>query len=447
MLEKLLSSKESKIALFYSVTYFFTILGYNQNYSYLVLLFGIAFFSYAIFKYKQEGGVENTIFHLLIYSIPLSFVNIMGTRTKPLFLTWFNLLLLVLIMYLFVSFVLKINSIDFKKYPKNHKGFLISSIIFLVGIFCVILSSPNFISAASQAYYLVLFVVLLGLLVLNTPFLSFNGDSLKKSYKITAMSTAFFLIMQVTLFYIFNIEVGFHLRFIRSATDYRDAFAVVFADFSFLSLFLSSAIPLVWKQNKAITYRISSAVILLIASFLTSARTGLFCFVAVLAVIFYIEILKGSKISRKQKIYFSLILVVVGIALVGLLTLWRGNKLFDDSGRFDLMYKAVTLFKSNVLLGIGFGMKQYPGVIPHNIFFQYLAQGGLFLILPLLYYIYQCYLILFGQKKNIDLKYALMIILVGSQLIGNIVDSRFLLVIIMLILVGNENTWGIKKDE
>ncbi|WP_323616836.1 O-antigen ligase family protein [Erysipelothrix rhusiopathiae] len=447
MLEKLLSSKESKIALFYSVTYFFTILGFNQNYSYLVFLLGIAFFKYAIFNYKQEGGYENIIFHLLIYSVPLSFVNVMGSRTKPLFLTWFNLLLIVLIFYLFVSFALKINSIDFKKYPKNQKGFLVSSLIFLIGISCVILSLPNFISAASQAYYLVLFVVLVALFVLNTPFLSFNVNSLKKSYRITAVSTACFLVIQVFLFYAFNKEVGFHLRFIRSATDYRDAFAVVFADFSFLSLFLSSAIPLVWKNKRSITYRISSALILLLASFLTSARTGLFCFVVVLAVIFYVEILKGNKISRKQKIYFSLILVAVGIALVGLLTLWRGNKLFDDSGRFDLMYKAVTLFKSNVLLGIGFGMKQYPGVIPHNIFFQYLAQGGLFLILPLLYYIYQSYFILFNQKNNIDLKYALMIILVGSQLIGNIVDSRFLLVIIMLILVGNENKWEIKKDE
>lgn len=56
MLEKLLSSKESKIALFYSVTYFFTILGLNQNYSYLVCLLGIVFYSYVVFNYIQEVG-------------------------------------------------------------------------------------------------------------------------------------------------------------------------------------------------------------------------------------------------------------------------------------------------------------------------------------------------------------------------------------------------------
>ncbi|MDE8040906.1 hypothetical protein PT189_02220 [Erysipelothrix rhusiopathiae] len=56
MLEKLLSSKESKIALIYSVTYFFTILGFNQNYSYLVFLLGILFYSFVVFNYNQEGG-------------------------------------------------------------------------------------------------------------------------------------------------------------------------------------------------------------------------------------------------------------------------------------------------------------------------------------------------------------------------------------------------------
>lgn len=446
MLEKLLSNKQSRITLLYTVTYFFGILGFNQNYGFLVFLFGIVFFCYAIATYKQEGGVENTIFHLLIYSMPLSFVNLMGTRSKPLFLTWFNLLLIILILYLFVSFILKIKSIDLKKYSKNQKGFLISSFIFLVGISSVIFSSPNFISAASQAYYLVLFVVLLALLVLNSSFITFNIDSLKTSYRVVAFSTACFLIMQVILFYVFNVEVGFHLRFIRSATDYRDAFAVLFADFSFLSLFLSSAIPLAWSQDKSKLYRISNVFLLLLASFLTSARTGLFCFVAVLAVVFYVEILRGNKISRKQKISFSITLVVVGLMMVILLTLWRGNKLFDDSGRFELMSKAVTLFKSNVLLGIGFGMKEYPGVIPHNIFFQYLAQGGLFLILPLLYYIYQSYFVLFGKHQSMDLKYSLMIILVGSQLIGNIVDSRFLLIVTILILADN-NSREIKENE
>ena len=46
-----------------------------------------------------------------------------------------------------------------------------------------------------------------------------------------------------------------------------------------------------------------------------------------------------------------------------------------------LNQSALNVFYKNALTGIGFGMKSYRrlvGVIPHNIIYQSLAQGGLF---------------------------------------------------------------------
>lgn len=96
----------------------------------------------------------------------------------------------------------------------------------------------------------------------------------------------------------------------------------------------------------------------------------------------------------------------------------------------ELNKLALHIFLENPLFGVGLGGSNYTGMLPHNILFQYLVQGGLILTIPLFLFFLLVIYITFKKDKIIFA--GILCILIGSFFVPNIFDSRFLGAILMV---------------
>ena len=106
----------------------------------------------------------------------------------------------------------------------------------------------------------------------------------------------------------------------------------------------------------------------------------------------------------------------------------------SDSGRQILNARAFDIFINSPFIGVGFGSSTYGGTIPHNLIYQSLAQGGLLFTIPISLFFA---IILFSSfKRDKDLFFVLLTVLIGSMFIPNIFNSRFLSAILILFGIG-----------
>ncbi len=111
----------------------------------------------------------------------------------------------------------------------------------------------------------------------------------------------------------------------------------------------------------------------------------------------------------------------------------RGKAIFSDSGRKALNEIAFTVFLKNPLLGIGFGRENYKqlvGMLPHNILYQSLAQGGLVYTIPLILFMFL--VVWETYKRNSEILPVLLCVLVGGLFVPNLFNSRFVPVLFLL---------------
>lgn len=98
--------------------------------------------------------------------------------------------------------------------------------------------------------------------------------------------------------------------------------------------------------------------------------------------------------------------------------------------------QAINVFRESPLLGKGFGVNNYSsmiGMIPHNLFFQFLAQGGLIYIIPMLLFVIISTVYAFKKGKKILIPF--LTILVGAMFIPDIFNSRFLGAVLLLLSI------------
>jgi len=167
----------------------------------------------------------------------------------------------------------------------------------------------------------------------------------------------------------------------------REAFGFMWNDYSFLSLFFASLIPLVWYLHFSFLFRVFICLIFIAASVLTSARTGFMAFVLAIAVFFIIDVsaslLRGK--LRKALLFFLLfIFLVFPIAIFWLITAFPRLASLSGSGRLEGYISAFQFLDGNLLFGSKFDTSAYVDgvdVIPHNMFIYMLSMGGLFFVL------------------------------------------------------------------
>jgi len=164
----------------------------------------------------------------------------------------------------------------------------------------------------------------------------------------------------------------------------RRAFGFLWTDYSFLSLFLVSLVPLLfWSGDRSIIKNVFFAFILIIASVLTTARTGFMSLGG--AIVCFVLIIIGRSLvvgTISRKLWFATIALILLLPVLFVLLLERFPrfKSLDDSGRFEGIMVAINFLRDNLFFGAGFDLSYYKNeidVIPHNVFFYIAICGGI----------------------------------------------------------------------
>lgn len=402
---------------------------YNRINGLMFLALGTVIWTTIYIETKKNSSIEYTLSKLLILSIPLSFVSILNGSYGDLPLSWFNLFILFLTVVIIIKSGMK-NNIKL-----NYLS--IFALLMIIISILPLLVADSFFDGLKQ--YINIFIVFLAVILGNlvrSKFDSEEKEELLSCYIQGVYIAAIGLIIQFISINFIGIDVGYYSAFGIN----RRAYAFLFSDFSFLSLYLSSGATMVFikgkKHYKSTSKWLMVTIFILIASMLTSARTGIASFLMVFALYsfgkFFILFYRGSVKS-------ILLIIFNGVTLSGsffILNRVRVGDLTGDSGRFNINSIAFDVFKQNPLLGVGFGVSSYASnisIIPHNIIYQFLAQGGIVFIFPLVIFLFT--VAITAWKKNKVLFWGYFSIVIGALFIPDIFNSRFLLGIMFLISI------------
>ena len=358
---------------------------------------------------------------LTIMSIPSSYRNVFGGDYGEMPISWFNFFILILFIYVFLNGLFK-NEIKLN-------FITLFALLMIIGGLPALLVSLNFLSGLKQ--YLNIFIFCMGvILALMIKINKDNYEVLVSDYIGTVRVTSIALLLQILLF-----KLGFNLGNILLLGGNRDAFGLLFNDFSFLSLYISTGILLVFTFKRK-WWQIDF-IIMFIACALTSARTGLVAAFLTILLIYLWRIL--SNFGKKP---LKSVLILIGLIILSsfsyiALKIVRPEDTFASSGRIDNYIRGIELFFENIVTGLGFGVREFSEVagleIPHNTLIQYSAQGGLIFFLPMLVFILILIFTTFIKTK--EFAPVLMNVLIGSLFIPDIFNSRFFLVIAIIIIL------------
>ena len=376
---------------------------------------GNLFLIYLLYKDYELRGLTLWL-ALMILSIPTSFTNIFGGNYGSLPLSWYNIFFLVSFISWFLSS---------RRLSKNRTTV---AVLLFLWLCAAVLRSY---SPSNALRDFINFVPLIFFYSISTGEISSKEiDTLKNTYVIAGLSLIFPLLIQIASFFLVGKSLG-------KVAIYpnRIAFGTIFTDFSFLSLFFTSAAALIFEE------RLFLSVLLLLSSLLTSARTGFISFLLALVFIRSIILVKKQRIVRM----IALCMFVIGFYYLGVkfLTPFRQEDLLDPTGRLASIEESVDLILDNLIMGVGLGTedfkKSFGFSIPHNLIIQLILQTGLVGLLLFLYILIDMEVKMWRSINRLS-KFFLTFntIMIGSLFIPDIVNSRFLPVVIFMSLQGCE---------
>jgi hypothetical protein len=373
----------------------------------------------------NQFGLKIALIRAIIYSIPTSFVNIMGTDYGSFPLSYFNLFSFILLFLIFTEWVIRK-----KLLVKNLYLVALLSILVISSIIPTAYSI-DLVNASKQFLNIILFCILITIALITV----LSSKILKiivKDYLYVSIVTCIGLLTQIILFKSAGIIYGK----LDIMGGMRTAYGFLFTDYSFLSLYLSSAalvtVTLMLYNRKFNLLPILYGLLLIYGSVLTTARTGIVAFLC--AFIFY-----GITLFIKRPLMAICIMSIVLMAS-GVIIEYSTNQredIISSSGRFAGYSAGIEELKDKLLFGTGFGVQSYKehyGIaIPHNIIIQYFVQGGLLVGLLVTFILISFLIIVFNCAHVFFLP--ILTISIGAQFIPDIFNSRFFPVIMMIALL------------
>ncbi|MDM0053466.1 hypothetical protein [Variovorax sp. J22R115] len=243
------------------------------------------------------------------------------------------------------------------------------------------------------------------------------------------------LFLQIFLFRSYGIEIG-KIDLVQD----RDAFGFIWNDYSFLSLFLVTLVPLTWRGSLQKTTKVLYTGTFITASAMTSARTGIVAVIVAYGIVCFVKILRALltlRIKRAEFYYFGAAILFAPTLIYYVFELFPRVTSLGDSGRVDGYISALHFIGNNILFGSAFGVQYYKeqiDTIPHNAFLYLLAAGGVvFLILFLAWAI-----VLVGRiYKHVDfgLFLSLAIAGIGFQFIPAFFSAYFFAFLLSLCII------------
>lgn len=365
---------------------------------------------------------------LMIYSVPVSFISLIGVPYGELSLSWFNLFTLLTI----IIGLWEVGHRERLRIGWFSLGAIALSILTLPSL----LISLDLASGVKQYIHIVSFSIIL--ITMENLYHKFNEHHiavLMTDYLLTACLTGVGVVVQVVLVKSFNQIYGDY----RPYGGGRETANFIFSDTSFLALYLASgagiACALLLEEKRRKWIHLLVFVFLLGVSVLTTARTGFVAFVLAMALVLLPQFMQ--RLSWRKLFIISLLLIFAAIGGYVMLLL-RPQGFLAGSGRLENSQVALENIASSPLYGVGLGVSSYPQFfhteIPHNLLLQFLDQTGgigftgLLILMALL-------AIAAWRTKQLTLRVCYFIIFVGSMFIPDLLNSRFFLVCSMLVVL------------
>ena len=417
-----------------------SILTYMIN-GYIGLLFQLVSFCYYKNKFYKNFNMHNVdttlslLIELTIISIPTSFINIFGGSYGSIPISFFNLFIGFIILYIFYQ--RKNICFDFN---------IISKIAILFCIYLVVSIAVSINKFSAFKDYLSIVVPLIAfILIISIKKININIEMLENLYIEIGLITSLVLLIQIIFSKVFNYDIGMIGYF----SDNRTAYGIIFSDYSFLSLFLttSSAMYIPKIINKKNIKDILRFIIITLASILTTSRTGVAGLIGGAILYLAYKIIVDNNIDKNK--YYKLLPYIIALALVSVFLISKlrpEQSIFSGSGRIKEYIVGLKIFLSNPILGIGLGTENYMNyirnileisekmTIPHNFFILTLVQTGIIGATLICLTIYKVLKLLFIKKNDI-LLISVFTTIVGCQFIPDILQSRFFIIQLILIFI------------
>ncbi len=260
------------------------------------------------------------------------------------------------------------------------------------------------------------------------------------TYALISVVVAIFVVIQWGMYTVF----GLHFLNIAFYGSSRVAVGFIWSDFSFLSLYLSSATFIVVFSAMSRRKKQLFFVLLFLASILTSARTGPVALIISVMIGIYFRVVQDFRRGVvNRRLLFICLFGVAGLSLT--IPLWgrlTGRPLtLSSTGRDSGNYYAFIEFFSNPLFGVAFNVdsfvSRYAGFVdarPHNVFLEFALLGGVgFLILGIIYMsLVLREAVIVGRP---DLIFSVLCAFIGFLFIPSFFSAYFLAVLISFIFL------------
>jgi len=390
---------------------------------------------------KHNTSKTAALIELMCYSIPISWRNIFGGSFASLPVPWFYIIGALLALRLVMI-----------KSPISKKMKWSTVFLVLVQISVVFLSlgplaitkyqsSIYFTEAVGQFITLSFYNILILLCIAKGSLLEEKDMfRLRQAYVFGGLITSIGVIIQFSLHYFGGILIG-NIEFALN----RVLYLFMFIDISSGSLYLiSTAFMMILFKNDFKMSRSSYILTvgtIVIATSITSARTGIISFF----IVFSLYLFSKKGILKKLTGFASyIVLLFVVLTFFSFVRPMDNsiNYVINSSGRISGYKIAWDLFVSNPIIGTGFGRTHTfhlmgGRAIPHLTFLQYLVQTGIIyttLIFGIIFYA-----LIKSWKNSIKEGWVLLLTLVGSFFIPDIFSSRFILIVMLFILLNNKS--------
>ena len=270
---------------------------------------------------------------------------------------------------------------------------------------------------------------------------------IKNVYLVSCLFIALGLFFQVFVHKFFGVAMFRHQLF----GGERNAYSFIWMDYSFVSLFVVSCLPIVLSL-KGRVFSLFVVLLVLLASTITSARTGIAAvslfFILLFSKGYFSTLIKGK--IRPRYFMLAAVAFVIPFLFMYFLPVITGRQLTaSSSGRFDDFILGFNFLLEHPLFGVLLNNDLYGSLVstvPHNVFLFALFTGGL---------IYFFSFAIFLGTLARDIRYAdsdilssILICFLGFQFIPSFFSAYFFAVLLGIAIASSRlNKRGCKENE
>lgn len=400
----------------------------------VVIISSLILFLFFCFLKKRNRSTISIIIELMCYCIPISWRNIFGGSFKDIPLPWFYILGGILIVCIwFKSFYKKTIS----GYDRLVAG-IVTLILTFLGIIPLIITPRDFFNEGiGQFITLSFYNIILFSSIVKGPLINCDEvNQVREAYFLSGFITSLGVIFQFLVHRIIGITIGNILYALN-----RVIYSFMFLDISSGTLYLASTafmmIIFADKSRSRKMFLYLSAILTIVATAITSARTGIVAFL--ITICLYSVSKKGifKKFTGILLVGFSLFASLYFLGIVRPMST-AFDYFLNSSGRIEGYLLALEIFIKNLFLGTGFSrtytsflMEGLP--VPHLSILQYLVQTGI--IYTGMIFGVILYAQILSIKRSFIEGWVLLLTIIGSCFIPDIFSSRFIIIILITIFI------------